>query len=130
VKVNLADSLASSTTSRNFNLFLYTALLNSCKLLSISYISSHFYFNQPLLKLFKQTKHLIPSLAFPFPDQYFQHVPKFVQTDELMFAMQFINAGQTAQSFGLALFFETKHDNLFLFVIWPFVAVMCRDVHV
>jgi len=47
-----------------------------------------------------------------------------------MFAMQFINAGQTAQSFGLALFFETKHDNLFLFVIGSFVAVMCRDVHV
>lgn len=43
--------------------------------------------------------------------------------------MQFVDAGETAESFGLALFVETEHDDLFLGVGWTFVAVVPRNLH-
>ena len=51
---------------------------------------------------------------------------EFEETDEFVFAMKLVDAGETAEPFGLAFRVQTDHDYLFLLVGWTFLAVVFR----
>lgn len=45
--------------------------------------------------------------------EYFKHVIEFIETDELMFAVDIIDAGEATESLTFAFGSDTDHDDFF-----------------
>ena len=48
--------------------------------------------------------------------EYGEHVFELVEADEFVFAVEGVDAGEAAESFGVALSVETDHDDLLALV--------------
>ena len=82
--------------------------------------------------LFDNFFDIIFGLRFVFLIKLKEHMFEFVETDELMFAMELIDACQATETTGLTFFVKADHENFFIVSITLGTASInatVRDLH-
>jgi hypothetical protein len=86
-------------------------------------ISQKAYLYQLILVLAKYLQDVLLCPVFLIFGHIGKHPLKFIDADELMLSMQFVDASQTAQSLGIAVLAETDHQDLPIFMRVSFLAI-------
>jgi hypothetical protein len=77
-----------------------------------------------IFKCIQQLNNLFPGVAIALASEHCKHFFKLIETDELVFAMKFIDADQTAQPSRIALLVETNHDDFLVAMGLALLAVV------
>lgn len=77
-----------------------------------------------LFEVSQELDDSLPVLGVACLGEDCQHFLESVEADELMFAMELVDADEAAESCVVALLVETEHDDLLAFVGLPLPAVV------